>query len=259
MSAGPITRAPLRRRGPPTDAPRRVRPELVIEPSHRRRILLWSLAVVTLVVLAATGAAISPLLDVETIEVVGVPADQATEVQAASGLEVGDSIVTFLPGSVAGRVRDLPWVATARVTRDLPNRVRIAVVPRVPVGWTKAGSQVLVVDAESRVLVRVAAPPVGLPELIGVADVAPPGGQIAPPVLARAAEALGPDLRARSASVALEDGSLTAQVAAGPQVRFGAPRSVAVKARVAAAVLARLGGTPAAYVDVTVPAAPVSG
>lgn len=258
MSTGTRTRPPVRS-GPPTDVPRRTRPDLVIEPGHRRRVLLWSLAVVTLVVLGALGAAISPLLDVETIEVVGVPADRVAEVQAASGIEVGDSIVTFLPGSVAGRVRDLPWVATAQVTRDLPNRVRIAVVPRVPVGWTKAGARVLVVDAESRVLARVDAPPAALPELVGVADVAPPGGQIAPLVLARAAAALGPDLRARSASVTLEDGSLVAQIAAGPHVRFGAPRSVAVKARVAAAVLARLGGTPAAYVDVTVPAAPVSG
>jgi hypothetical protein len=45
----------------------------------------------------------------------------------------------------------------------------------------------------------------------------------------------------------------------GPQVRFGAPTDIPTKARVAAAVLASLGGTPVQYVDVGVPAAPVSG
>jgi len=92
-----------------------------------------------------------------------------------------------------------------------------------------------------------------------VAGVAAPGGQITPTVLARASGALGPDLRSRSAVVTFEDGSLTVQVLLGPQVRFGAPRAVAVKARVAGAVLARLGGAPVRYVDVSVPAAPVSG
>ena len=137
--------------------------------------------------------------------------------------------------------------------------VRITITERVPVAWVKAGSRTVVVDGTGRVLWRADGPPPGLPELLGVADVAGPGGLVRPVVLPSTAAALGSDLGARTASVLLADGALTVQVGGGPQLRFGAPTQVAAKARVAAAVLAALGGNPVSYIDVTVPAAPVSG
>ena len=206
----------------------------------------------------AIGVSKSPLLDVEEIQVVGVAPERVAAVERAAGISVGDSIVTFLPGSVAGNVRDLPWVDTVSVTRDFPTTVRIRVTERQPVAWVKAGHRVLVVDHEARVLWRADVAPAGIPELLGAADLAAPGGEIRPVVLATVADALGPELRARVSSAALQDGTLTVQIADGPQVRFGAPRQIRAKARVAAAVLGALGG-PASYVDVSVPAAPASG
>ena len=219
-----------------------------------------SLAVLTAFVLALVGAALSPLLDIEQIQVVGAgSAAHEAEIRRASGLEVGDPIVTFLPGSTAGKVDDLPWVETAHVKRELPNIVRITVTERVPVAWVKAGSRAVVVDPTGRVLWRADAPPSGLPELVGVADIGKPGGLVRPVVLSATAAALGPDLASRTASVQLDDGTVTVQVGGGPQLRFGSPTQVATKARVANAVLAALGGNPMSYIDVTVPAAPVSG
>ncbi|MEQ1834788.1 MAG: FtsQ-type POTRA domain-containing protein, partial [Candidatus Eisenbacteria bacterium] len=95
-------------------------------------------------------------------------ADRAAAVRDASGIAVGDPILAAWPGRAAARVRDLPWVDDAKVVRDLPGSVRIDVVPRVPVGWTKAGARVLVVDGESRVIERLDTPPPGVPELTGV-------------------------------------------------------------------------------------------
>jgi cell division protein FtsQ len=228
--------------------------------SARRRNLVWSLAVLTAFVLVLLGAAMSPLLDIEEIQVVGAASpDHVAEIRRASGLDVGDPIVTFMPGSAAGKVQDLPWVATADVHRDLPDLVRITITERVPVAWVKAGSRAVVVDATGRVLWQADMAPPRLPELVGVADVAGPGGIVRPVVLPAAAAALGPDLGSRTASVQLDDGTVTVQVGGGPQLRFGAPTQVAAKARVAAAVLAALGPTPVSYIDVTVPAAPVSG
>jgi cell division protein FtsQ len=221
--------------------------------------VLWVLGVVTVVTVAAVAAASSPWLDVEEVEVIGVGPERAAEVRRASGIDRGDSMVTFIPGSVAARIRDLPWVADATVTRDLPSTVRIEIASRVPVGWVRARTGVLVVDASAQVLWRADDPPAGVPELLGVADVAPPGGRIAPAVLARVAGELGPDLRLRSMAVTLDDGAVTVRVRAGPEIRFGAPRRVPMKARVASAVLESLGPAPARYIDVTVPAAPVSG
>lgn len=220
--------------------------------------MLWTLGAVTVVVVIAIGVSMSPFLDVEEIQVVGAAPERTAAVQRAAGVDVGDSIVTFLPSSVAGNVRDLPWADTVSVTRDFPNTVRIRVTERLPVAWVKAGKRVIVVDREARVLWRADTAPAGIPELVGAADLAAPGGEIQPVVLATVAEALGPELRSRVTSATLEDGTLTVQVAGGPQVRFGAPRQIRAKARVAAAVLAALGG-PATYIDVSVPAAPASG
>jgi cell division protein FtsQ len=233
--------------------------EVTVDRPHRRRVVLWTLGLVTLVVALAVGTAVSPLLAVDAVQVTGVTPDHVAEVRRASGLAVGDSIVTFLPRRVAGRVRTLPWVGDVRVVRSLPHTVRIEVVPRVPVGWTTAGSGVLVVDAASQVLWKADTPPVGLPELDGVADLASPGHAIRPASLAAAAAALGPELRSRTTALTLADGSLTAQIAGGPQIRYGTPSAVGAKARVAAAVLATLGGAPVTYIDVSVPAAPASG
>jgi cell division protein FtsQ len=188
-----------------------------------------------------------------------VTPDRTAAVERAAGVDPGDPILGVLPGRVASRVEALAWVDDARVVRDLPSTVRIEVVPRIPVGWTRAGDRILVVDADGRVVDATDTAPPGVPELVGVTDMAPVGGEIGPRALPAAAGVLGPELRQRIVTVALEDGAVSAQVVFGPQLRFGPPDRMGLKARVAAAVLASLGPTPVAYVDVSVPTAPVSG
>jgi len=227
--------------------------------TRKRRAARWSVLGVVVVAGVAAGVAFSPILDVESVEVVGVPPERVPAVERAAGIDVGEPILGFLPGRAAARVRSLPWVADAAVVRDLPGTVRIEVVARVAVGWVEAGGRVLLVDDEGRVIEKASAAPRGVPRLSGVADVAPVGGEIRPRAVAAAAGALGAELRLRIGDLAYSDGALTAQVAFGPQLRFGSPERIALKARVAAAVLAALGTRPVTYVDVSVPAAPVSG
>jgi len=254
------TKPPPRRKKPLVKPPREKAPATKEFRSARRRNLIWSLGALTVFVVALLGVAMSPLLDIEQIQVVGAATpEHQVEIQRASGLSEGDSIVTFRTGRAATRVDELPWVATAKVDRDLPDVVRITVTERVPVAWVKSGARAVVVDETGRVLWRAETPPPGLPELIGVADIAAPGGLVRPVVLPATAAALGPDLGSRTASVQLDDGAVIVQLGGGPQLRFGAPTQVGAKARVAAAVLASLAGNPVSYIDVTVPGAPVSG
>ena len=130
-------------------------------------------------------------------------------VQRAAGVDVGDSIVTFLPGSVAGNVRDLPWADTVSVTRDFPNTVRIRVTERLPVAWVKAGKRVIVVDQRSPACCGGPTPrrPVSqnwwAPPTFAAQE-----EQIRPVVLATVAEAFGPELRSRVTFATLEDGTL---------------------------------------------------
>lgn len=245
----PARPPPRERARPPTRRTRR----------DRRRLAWWSLAVVAMVGALGGIVAASPLLDVERVDVVGVAPGRVAQVRDAAGIDVGDSIVALWPGSIERRVRRLPWVARVSVTRDLPGSVRITVVPRVPVAWVGGRRGPVLVDRHGRVLERAASAPAGFPELVGVRDVAGPGGVIRPAAPARVAGALDAGLRSRAATIAFADGALTVQIAGGPEVRFGPARGLAVKARVAAAVLTSVEAARSSYVDVSVPAAPVSG
>jgi len=229
---------------------------------RRRWIVVGALAGAVLVGWVVLG---SPLLEVTRIEVVGAIGGREPAVRRASGVHAGDALALVWPGRVSGRVEGLPWVSRARVRRSWPHTVRITVEPRVPVGRVTvpgpsgAPPHYLVVDRTGQVLWSADQQPGAIPELQGAADLARPGGHIAPRVLALAAGALTPDLATRAASVAIDDGSLVVQVADGPQVRFGRPVGVATKSRVAAAVLATLGDALPTYLDVSVPSSPVSG
>jgi cell division protein FtsQ len=227
--------------------------------SRRRRAAVVALGVAIVLVVLAGAVVVSPLLDIETVEVTGVTTDRVVEVRRAAGIDVGEPMLTLRPGSAAERVRALPWVGDVRVERDLPDTVRIAVVARVPVGWARAGTSVVVVDETGRVLWKAADAPPGIPELTGLADLASVGGNVGPRTLPAASRALGSEFRSRTASLTLLDGALVGRLVAGPEIRYGAPRAMGLKARVAAAVLASLGSARVAYVDVSVPSAPVSG
>lgn len=237
-----------------TDAARSAEPE-----PRRRRLGLRLLLVAVLVVGLAVGLAFSPLLDVETVTVEGTTPDRVAAVVRASGVTRGSPLLGVVPGRVESRLEAEPWIAGVTVERRLPGTVRIRIVPRVPVGWARVGERVLVVDGTGQVVARPETPPAGVPELLGVARPAPLGGRIRPGALGAVAAAMGAELRGRIATVERTDTGYVAQVRGGPQLRFGTVDRVGAKARVAAAVLASPAAAQARYVDVSVPAAPVSG
>ena len=225
----------------------------------RRRLhrLLLAVSVVTALTVAA-AVAWSPLLAVHTVVVRGAGTDRAA-VLAAAEVSPGDPMVLVNAGGVAAAVGRLPTVASAHVERDFPNTVTITVSLRVPVAWAPGGpGRFAVVDAHGDVMAVSPRVPAGLPELAGLGRVPGLGGHLAGPAAAAAA-VLGPTLRGRVTTlVVLPATGLVALMAGGPQVRFGDATQLAAKAQAAAAVLSAL-VTPARYVDVSVPSAPVAG
>jgi cell division protein FtsQ len=162
-------------------------------------------------------------------------------------------------GATAAAVRHVPWVASARVSREFPTTLTIVVTTRVPVAWVSIGpAQVSVVDGHGVVMAYATTPPPGLPQLTGISRAATLGGRITPAAPAAAADALGGPLRARITTLSLGPDGLSATILGGPQLRFGDTTALTTKAKAAAAVLAAL-VHPATYLDVSVPAAPVAG
>lgn len=117
------------------------------EGRRRLRILLVALGVV-LAAAAAWGVSLTPLLDVDRMAVSGVDPANRAEILESSRLSVGMPMV-FLDADDAQRsIAALPWVRSARVWRDWPATVRIAVDPRVPAAVVPArGGRTALIDA----------------------------------------------------------------------------------------------------------------
>jgi cell division protein FtsQ len=125
----------------------------VLEAQRRRRRRWWiALAVVLALVASVIGAAWSPLLDVDDVAVSGADGLDPAELRAASGVEPGDQMVLVDLAAARDRLRALPMVAAATVTREWPDTVRLEVVEEQPILRVRSGERVSVVSSTGRVL-----------------------------------------------------------------------------------------------------------
>jgi cell division protein FtsQ len=241
--------------------PRISRRRKAVARSRRRRALatIASLGVVTGL---AWLAFVSPLLMVERVEVLGGRHVSAEHVKAAASLGSGDNLLLLSTNQVAERIERLPWVRRARVTRRLPDTVRVRVAERRPAMVLSTTRGRWTLDRAGRVLDRGVAERV-LPVLGGVrvGDVAP--GDVVSDAGVEAALEVWKSLprRLRDRVVGIFASSLE-RIALSLDddvvVRYGAAESMAAKNSVLRAVLARVRaeGRQVAYVDVRVPASP---
>jgi cell division protein FtsQ len=123
---------------PPMDPRLRERGLLVRREQGRRR-LRWILAALAVVAAGAAvvGTILSPILDVNRIELGGVPVEHRADARRAIGVDPGEALLLLDTGAVAARLEAEPWVQRATVVRDLPGTLRIRVVARVAVAWTR--------------------------------------------------------------------------------------------------------------------------
>jgi cell division protein FtsQ len=231
------------------------------EGRRRLRVLIAVVSVVVALALA-WGVTVSPLLAVEEIDVTGNAHVTPAEVVAAAHVREGDSMVWLDPSQVEARLEASPWIRTAKVSRDWPRTLAIAVTERAPAAWVQVdGAEgVLLVDGTGRVLTRTDAPPAGLPQLVDLRQAEEPGGSIVPPQGAAVAAAYG-GFAAAVAAISVTDGGAVVKLVSGAEVRLGAPTRVRTKLRAAGAVLdaMQLQGQVPEYVDVSVPTNPVAG
>lgn len=217
-------------------------------------------AAVAVLVAAAYGISRSPLLSVDTVTVLGTAHLTPAQVEAAAGVHQGDAMVWVDTGNAVTRVEALPYVRDVSIRREWPHTVRITVRERTPAAWIDGSGAKTVVDGTGRVLETVAAPPPGLPQLLGTKVVPPPGGVIDAVAAARVAGTLTGLAVGGVASVgSTPDHGVVVHMASGPELRLGPPTEVAAKIRAALAVLGATKDTPPAYVDVSVPTNPVAG
>jgi len=143
------------RSGSPGDVDPRIleRREAVI--TDRRNRWLGNIAMVALIA-GLVGAAIavsqSSLLDVDTVAVRGAQQVTASDIQAASGIVIGDALVDVDLGEAGAAIATIPWVATVEVSHYMSGEVVISITERTPAAVLVTSDANILVDADGRVL-----------------------------------------------------------------------------------------------------------
>ena len=132
--------------------------------------MLIGIFALTLVVLA------SPLFAVRRIEVTGVTYADPTLLESVSDSLRGASVFTADLDGAQRRLEGDPWIARARLSWYLPNRVTIEVDERVAVAWfVGVDNRARVLDFEGRVLAVLDGQPTQFMKIEGVGPNLPPG------------------------------------------------------------------------------------
>lgn len=233
----------------------------VLRTEGRRRLRNFAAAFgVVLLAVGAVGATRSPLLDVDYVDVVGIEHTPRQVLVAATGLDRHPLLIDVKTDRLAAAARALPWVATARATKQWPGTVRFEVTERVAAAAiaTPAGQWALV-DLEGRVLeVMGARPP--LPAVSGVGAPGEPGTFL-PEEVARVlavAAAVPEAVRAKVGEVVLRDpGDVELLLVPSGVARLGPPDQLPAKMEALATMLTKADLRRLAVLDLRVPTAPV--
>jgi cell division protein FtsQ len=201
--------------------------------SHLNRLLRLLLAA------GVIGAGVwmlrSPWMAVARVEIEGVTSSSTRQILQSEGVEPGVPLISVQPEEVVRALAADPWVAEAKVSREWPATVRVAVVERTPVAWAP-GSDGWVLLAGDGVLLATAQKIDGRHGVLAV-----PGAAGTVPITTQVLGGLAflgqlrPDL-AMLARVEIRGGELWADLA-GIAVRLGQPYEMEAKARVLAPLI----------------------
>jgi cell division protein FtsQ len=209
------------------------------------------------------GARETGVFAVRTIDVAGAPPGVATQVRRALAPTRGASLLKVDLDASLRTVEALPTVASARFDRAYPHTLRVVIVPEKAVAVVRQGADSYLVSGNGRVIAaadrhdRPALARIWVKRTVDIRIGAPTEGDLRTAVSAVAPLA-GSHFPGRVSSVTATPDVLTLRLRSGLEVRLGDPLGVPLKLAVAARLIPLLAaGT--SYLDLAVPARPVSG
>lgn len=126
--------------------------------TRRLRRLSWRRLVYLLAFAALVAGGVvlyrSPILRVQDIQVVGAYNSDPQQVAALAGLE-GHSMINLSLDGAKDRVAGMNLVKGVQAERVFPNKVRITITEREPIGYWHSGANTYVIDREGVVLTGV--------------------------------------------------------------------------------------------------------
>jgi cell division protein FtsQ len=255
----------------PAIDPRIRQRRVAIRRSEGRRRLVWMAALVVVLVVAGGGWALlhTRWFSAQVVAVQGMhPHTTDAAIEAAAGLNRHPALVSADPGAMAHRIEALPFIATARVGRQWPDGMSVAVTERIPtLVMAGPGTSWSVLDGTGRTLQVTAAKPAGLVTTVvhtanGVVP-PPPAGHSLPRAAAtalRVGRTLPAAFSAQVTSLtAAPDGTLSLTLNSGITVLLGTDADLAAKYEDVAAIIAHGSLLGAKVIDVSVPQSPTVG
>ena len=210
---------------------------MAVKRAAGRKRIKWALIATVVIAVVVGGLAVlgSSLFAVEDVEVEGaVYTDEQALAAVVADLE-GTPVLRVDTDAAERELEAIPWVESARVTTDFPDRVKIEIRERTPaVAYQGADDRYRVLDAEGRVLDVLDGQPVEYLQLTSAEQPSLAAGRFAPRGFAAAAslvQAMTPQMarRAESVAVAPDGGDLRLQLRGGTEVRFGAAEDLVAK------------------------------
>lgn len=215
--------------------------------------LPWAVGGVVLVLggLAVWLFYFSTVLAVSGVQVSGADAVSTATITDVAAVPTGRPLATVDLNAIAERVRTVPAVADALVTRDWPDRLVIQVTERVPVVVVTDGNRFELVDATGVSFRSVPTRPAGLPEALVVGA----RREVTIHSVVTASAALPAEIRARVGSIsATSPDSITLNLVNGVRVVWGSADDSPRKAAVLSVLMRRK----ARLYDVSAPDLPVT-
>lgn len=108
--------------------------------------------------------------ELEEIHVTGNDRLSREVVLTNAGVNLGRNCLDMNVGEVEQRLSANPWIETVTVRRELPDRLRIAVVEKVPAFWLRQGDGLYFADASGRVIAPMHPGEVASLPILSVAD-----------------------------------------------------------------------------------------
>lgn len=167
-ASAPAPRSRRKSRGKKTKTASRLRPWL-----QRFQLLTGIVVVVSASVLVAWGLRrylrTSPRFAIRTIEVSGNERRGASQIVKRAGLEAGKNIFMVDEESAGRALANDPWIESAEVVRDLPNRVTITVIERSPRALAVVEGELFLADERGELFKNFApGDPSDMPVLTGI-------------------------------------------------------------------------------------------
>lgn len=110
----------------------------VAEDNAKRNVSRLLKFLASLLVLgAAVWLIFSPWLSVSQVDTVGISVSSANAILADRGVVAGTPMIRIGVDDTEQALLADPWIATAEISLDWPDRVSVEIVERTPVAWTQ--------------------------------------------------------------------------------------------------------------------------